>query len=157
MHWLQNYDPFDSPWLSTFVAPLPVVLLLGLLATGRVEAPKAALFGLLAALAAAIFAFTPEARPSAEHGPMAWAQTVLAAAANGAAFGLFPIGWIVLSAIFFYSLTVHAGQFEIVKASVVGLSPDRRIQALLIAFSFGAFLEGAAGFGTPVAISAALM
>src|SRR5207253_4549373 len=70
---------------------------------------------------------------------------------------LFPIGWIVLAAIFFYSLTVEAGQFEIVKHSVTSLSDDRRIQALLIAFSFGAFIEGAAGFGTPVAISAALM
>jgi lactate permease len=82
---------------------------------------------------------------------------MLAAAGNGAAFGLFPIGWIVLAAIFLYSLTVETGQFEIVKHSVAALSDDRRIQALLIAFSFGAFVEGAAGFGTPVAISAALM
>src|SRR5262249_30228045 len=84
-------------------------------------------------------------------------QTMLAAAANGAAFGLFPIGWIVFAAIFLYNLTVETGQFEIVKHSVMGLSSDRRVQALLIAFSFGAFIEGAAGFGTPVAISAALM
>jgi lactate permease len=104
---------------------------------------------------AAIFAFTPEEVESA--GLAGWAQTVLAAAANGAAFGLFPIGWIVFAAIFLYALTVETGQFEIVKHSVVNLSPDRRIQALLIAFSFGAFIEGAAGFGTPVAISAALM
>src|SRR5215468_387964 len=82
---------------------------------------------------------------------------MLAAAGNGAAFGLLPIGWIVLAAIFLYSLTVETGQFEIVKHSVAALSDDRRIQALLIAFSFGAFVEGAAGFGTPVAISAALM
>jgi lactate permease len=81
----------------------------------------------------------------------------VASAVYGACFGLFPIGWIVLAAIFLYSLTVQTGQFEIVKASVVGLSSDRRLQALLIAFSFGAFVEGAAGFGTPVAISAALM
>jgi len=81
----------------------------------------------------------------------------LSSAVFGAGFGLFPIGWIVLAAIFLYSLTVQTGQFEIVKASVVGLSADRRLQALLIAFSFGAFVEGAAGFGTPVAISAALM
>src|SRR6266513_388623 len=82
---------------------------------------------------------------------------MLAAAGNGAAFGLLPIGWIVLSAIFLYNLTVATGQFDIVKYSVATLSDDRRIQALLIAFSFGAFVEGAAGFGTPVAISAALM
>jgi lactate permease len=86
-----------------------------------------------------------------------WAGSMLAAAGNGAAFGLFPIGWIVVAAIFLYSLTVETGQFEIVKHSVTALSDDRRIQALLIAFSFGAFVEGAAGFGTPVAISAALL
>src|SRR5207248_6537925 len=80
-----------------------------------------------------------------------------AAALNGAAFGLLPIGWIVLAALFLYNLTVDTGQFEIVKHSVASLSDDRRLQALLIAFSFGAFVEGAAGFGTPVAISAALM
>jgi lactate permease len=154
MPWTQNYDPFGSPLLSTLVAALPVLLLLGLLATNRVSAPMAALAGLVAALTAAIFAFTPD---SGDGGTAAWAQTMFAAALHGAAFGLFPIGWIVLSAIFFYSLTVVTGQFDIVKASVVGLSPDRRIQAVLIAFSFGAFLEGAAGFGTPVAISAALL
>jgi lactate permease len=87
---------------------------------------------------------------------MPW-QSALAAATHGACFGLFPIGWIVLAAIFLYSLTVETGQFEVVKNSVAGLSADRRLQALLIAFSFGAFVEGAAGFGTPVAISAALM
>jgi lactate permease len=157
MTWLQNYDPFNAPWLSTLVAALPVVLLLGLLATGRVSAQMSALAGLIAALAAAIFAFTPSQAAEMDNGTLAWGQAMLAAATHGAAFGLWPIGWIVLSAIFFYSLTVHTGQFGIVKASVVGLSPDRRIQALLIAFSFGAFLEGAAGFGTPVAISAALM
>src|SRR5262249_33719979 len=83
--------------------------------------------------------------------------TVLAAAGYGAAFGLLPIGWIVLSAIFLYNLTVETGHFETVKRSVLALSDDRRIQALLIAFCFGAFVEGAAGFGTPVAISAALL
>src|SRR5207253_2194622 len=90
-------------------------------------------------------------------GRIAWCGTVLAAAGNGAAFGLLPIGWIVLSAIFLYTLTVETGHFDIVKRSVVALSDDRRIQALLIAFCFGAFVEGAAGFGTPVAISAALL
>ena len=81
----------------------------------------------------------------------------LAAAANGAAFGLFPIGWIVLTAIFVYDITVETGQFNVVKDSIASLAADRRIQALLIAFSFGAFIEGAAGFGTPVAISAAML
>lgn len=153
--WTQNYDPFAWPLLSTVVAGLPVVLLLGILATGRIAAHWAALISLLSAVLAAIFAFAPEETHTL--GTVAWAQTVLAATLYGAAFGLFPIGWIVLSAIFLYALTVESQQFEIVKQSVVGLSADRRMQALLIAFCFGAFIEGAAGFGTPVAISAALM
>jgi lactate permease len=158
MTWTQTYDPFNAPVLSTIVAALPIVLLLGLLATGRVSAPMAALAGLATAVIAAIFAFTPpEVAQTDSGGLTAWAATVLAATGYGAAFGLFPIGWIVLAAIFLYNLTVETGQFEVVKHSVMNLSDDRRIQALLIAFSFGAFIEGAAGFGTPVAISAALM
>jgi lactate permease len=145
MQWTQLYDPLHSPWLSTAVAAIPIVLLLGSLGLLGWSAPRAAALGLVAALGVAIFAYE-----------MPW-QMALNSAVYGACFGLFPIGWIVLAAIFLYSLTVQTGQFEIVKASVVGLSADRRLQALLIAFSFGAFVEGAAGFGTPVAISAALM
>jgi len=145
MPWAQDYNPVGSAWLSTLLAALPIVVLLGALGLLRWPAPRAAFAGLAAALGVAICAY---------HMP--W-QTGLAAAAYGAAVGLFPIGWIVLGAVLLYSLTVEAGQFEKVKWSVASLSPDRRIQALLIAFSFGAFLEGAAGFGTPVAISAALM
>jgi lactate permease len=129
-----------------------MVLLLGLLATGRAPAPLAAFIGLAAAILVAVFAFTPEGGNRA-----GWAGTMLTAAAYGSAFGLFPIGWIVLAAIFLYTLTVETGHFEIVKHSVMALSDDRRLQALLIAFCFGAFIEGAAGFGTPVAISAALL
>jgi lactate permease len=154
--WTQNYDPFGNLWLSTAVAALPVVLLMALLATGRVSAPRAALAGLLCALAVAIFVYLPD-EGTTTPSRLDWSATMLAAAGNGAAFGLLPIGWIVLSAIILYNLTVATGQFEIVKHSVAALSDDRRIQALLIAFSFGAFVEGAAGFGTPVAISAALM
>jgi lactate permease len=114
---------------------------------------------LAAAFLTAVFAYVPEMPDTPSYGARlaAWTPTVLAAAANGAAFGLLPIGWIVLAAIFLYTLTVETGTFEVVKHSVASLSDDRRIQALLIAFSFGAFVEGAAGFGTPVAISAALM
>jgi lactate permease len=156
MHWTQNYDPLGA-W-SAVVAALPIVFLLALLASGRVSAHVAALAGLAAALVAAIVVFTPSETHDNESGGLAgWARTVLAAAGYGAAFGMFPIGWIVLAAIFLYSLTVETGQFEIVKYTVAALSDDRRIQALLIAFSFGAFVEGAAGFGTPVAISAALL
>jgi lactate permease len=145
MPWLQIYDPLNSAFLSTVVAALPIVVLLGLLGWGHVSAHVAAAAGLATALIAAIFVF---------HMP---STIALAAAADGAAYGLFPIGWIVVMAIFLYALTVETGQFEVVKRSVAALSPDRRIQALLIAFSFGAFVEGAAGFGTPVAISSALL
>ena len=155
MHWTQNYDPLNSPLWSPLIAALPVVVLLGLLATNRVSAPMAALAGLVTAWLTAVFVFTPP--EASTTGLMPWAGTMLAAALNGAAFGLLPIGWIVLSAIFLYNLTVETGQFDLVKHSVVSLSGDRRLQALLIAFSFGAFVEGAAGFGTPVAISAALL
>ena len=144
MDWVQVYDPLASPVLSTLLAALPIIALLGLLAAG-LDAPKSALAGLLMALAVAVFGFG-----------MPY-DAALASAAYGACFGLLPIGWIVVAAVFLFHLTVRSGQFEIVKRSVAALSPDRRVQALLIAFCFGTFIEGAAGFGTPVAICAALM
>lgn len=142
--WVQNYDPFGSAWLSPMTAAAPILLLLGLLVIG-ISAPRAALWGLVAAILVAVFAFGMPA------------DAALVAAGYGACFGLMPIGWIVFSAVFLYQLTVCSGQFDVVKRSVAAISPDRRVQALLIAFSFGTFLEGAAGFGTPVAISAALL
>jgi lactate permease len=155
MIWTQNYDPAGSAVVSTLLAALPVVVLLGLLGSGKVSAHWSAVAGLVTAFLLSVLVFVPvEAQQGAR---LEWSQTMLAATIQGALFGLFPIGWIVLAAIFLYSMTVHTGHFEIVKESVVNLSADRRIQALLIAFSFGAFIEGAAGFGTPVAISAALM
>jgi len=158
MTWTQTYDPLGSAILSPLAAAVPVVVLLGLLASGRVRAPVAALAGLSAAVLIAIFVFTPaEARDPADPKYGAWTGTVFAAAGYGAAFGLLPIGWIVLNAVFLYALTVETGAFDVVKRSVLALSDDRRVQALLIAFCFGAFLEGAAGFGTPVAVTAALM
>jgi lactate permease len=144
MEWVQNYNPLSAAWLSTLLAALPIVILLGLLLCG-VSAPRAAMAGLISALAIAIFVFGMRTK------------TAIAAAGLGACFGLMPIGWIVFNAVFLYRLTVRSGQFEVVKRSVAAISPDQRIQALLIAFSFGTFLEGAAGFGTPVAISAALL
>src|SRR5262245_23230179 len=129
MTWTQNYYPFD-PVASTLFAALPVVLLLGLLATGRVSAHLAALAGLLSAVLVAVFVFTPVEVEKPGRGVLDWAGTVLAAAGLGAGFGLFPIGWIVLAAIFLYALTVETGQFEVVKHSVASLSDDRRIQAL---------------------------
>lgn len=142
--WVQVYDPMGSQFGSTIVAALPIVVLLGLLA-GGIDAPKSALAGLLTALGVAVFGFG-----------MPY-ESALASAVYGAGFGLLPIGWIVVSAVFLFHLTVRTGQFEIVKQTVAALSPDRRVQALLIAFCFGTFIEGAAGFGTPVAICAALM
>ena len=144
MDWVQLYDPLDSAWLSTLLAALPIVVLLGLLVIGQ-SAPRAAVVGLIVALLVSMIGFGMPA------------SAAIASAAYGACFGLLPIGWIVLAAVFLFHLTVRAGQFEIVKHSVAAISPDRRMQALLIAFSFGTFIEGAAGFGTPVAISAALM
>jgi lactate permease len=145
MTWTQIYNPLGNLLVSALVASLPVVILLGLLAFFHVRAHLAAIAGLAISL---IVAITVYGMP----GPLA-----LASAVNGAAFGLFPIGWIVLSAIFVYDITVETGKFETVKHTIAGLASDRRIQALLIAFSFGAFIEGAAGFGTPVAISAAML
>ncbi len=143
--WVQQYDPLGNLYLSALVASLPIFILLGLLAYGKVAAHIAALAGLFASMAIAWMVFGMPA-------PLA-----LAAALNGAAYGLFPIGWIVLAAIFGYEIAVATGTFDTLKRSIATLSDDRRIQVLLIAFSFGAFIEGAAGFGTPVAISAAML
>jgi lactate permease len=143
--WVQTYDPLGSPWLSTAAAALPIVLLLAALGLLEWRAHRAALLGLLAALGVSVFVFGMPAR------------TAAATAVYGAAYGFLPIGWIVLNAVFLYSLTVETGQFDVLKSSVGHLSSDRRIQALLVAFSFGAFLEGASGFGTPVAICSALL
>ncbi len=145
MGWVQIYDPLGNAWLSTLAAAVPILLLLGTLAVLEWRAQWAALTGLVSALLVSIVVY---GMPT---------QTALATAVYGACYGLFPIGWIILNAVFLYSLTVETGQFEIVKRSVASLSADRRVQALLIAFSFGAFIEGAAGFGTPVAITAALL
>lgn len=145
MTWSQTYAPLGDVFVSALVAAFPVVVLLGLLAFFHARAHLAALAGLVSAWLVAVFVFGMPA-------PLA-----TAAAGYGAAYGLFPIGWIVLNAIFVYDVTVKTGQFEIVKRTIAGLGDDRRIQALLIAFSFGAFIEGAAGFGTPVAISGAML
>ena len=145
MTWTQAYFPLGNLYLSALVAAIPVIVLLGALAFFHVKAHIAALLGLASALLIALFVYGMPA------------QMAFAAAANGAAFGLFPIGWIVLNAIFVYDITVATGQFEVVKQTIAGLASDRRIQVLLIGFSFGAFIEGAAGFGTPVAICAAML
>ncbi|HYL05996.1 MAG TPA: L-lactate permease [Thermoanaerobaculia bacterium] len=144
--WNQVYTPVQGNLLlSALVAALPVVVLLGLLAFAHVRAHWAALLGLATSLAIAIFVYGMPA------------QLAIAAAGNGAAFGLLPIGWIILGAIFVYDITVESGDFEVMKHTIAGLASDRRIQLLLVGFSFGAFIEGASGFGTPVAICGAML
>ena len=143
--WTQNYDPLQDWRLSTAAAAVPVLVLLVLLAIGRLSAWKAALTALLSACCVAWLIFKMPA-------PM-----LLSSVAVGLVFALMRIVWLIVAAVFLYEITVTTGQFEIMKASVARLSADRRLQAVLVAFCFGAFIEGAAGFGAPVAISAAFL
>ncbi len=144
--WQPNFTPVSGSLpLSALVAALPILVLLLLLGVMRKPSRMASLIGLATAmLVAATFYGMPAGR-------------LLAAATNGAAFGLFPIGWVVFAAILLYRVTVESGKFEILKDSVGNLTGDPRLQALLIAFAFGAFVEGAAGFGTPVAVAGAML
>jgi len=144
--WPQTYDPVaGSLGISALVAALPIFVLLLLLGVLRKPAWIASLCGLAAAAIVALFVY---------HMPV---SMVVSSALYGAANGLLPIGWIVFTAILLYRLTVETGKFEIIKDSIGSLTGDQRVQALLIAFAFGAFIEGAAGFGTPVAVAAAML
>jgi lactate permease len=145
MTWTQAYDPFGRWWLSTAVAALPIIVLFGLLAVLRVRPHRAALAGAGVAVCAASLAFG-----------MPWSLSA-ASFLYGAAFGLLKIAWIVVAAVFLYDVSVRTGQFEVMKESVASITPDRRLQVLLVAFCFGALIEGAAGFGAPVAIAGAFM
>lgn len=145
MVWQQNYDPFNNIILSCLVASIPVIVMLVLLGFMHMKAHYAAGLGLLSALIISIFVFGMPA------------QTAGLAAGYGAAFGLLPIGWIVLNIIFLHQLTEEDGSFKVLQHSLSNITDDRRLQLLLIAFAFGAFFEGAAGFGTPVAVTAALL
>src|SRR5690349_22767883 len=143
--WNQHYDPLNSQVLSTIAAALPVVTLLVLIASNKVKAHIAAVIALIVANLVAIFIFTMPAGLS------------IRASILGAVTGFFPIGWIVLNVIYLYRLTVEKGLFETLQNTIGGVTNDRRLQLLLIAFSFGAFFEGAAGFGTPVAVTGAIL
>jgi L-lactate transport len=144
--WPQSYTPIaDSLPISAIVAGLPIITMLVLLGIFRKPAWIASLAGVVVAALVALFAY-------GMPGSM-----VVSSALYGAAYGLLPIGWIVFTAILLYRLTVETGNFEIIKDSIASLTGDRRLQALLIAFAFGAFLEGAAGFGTPVAVASAML
>jgi len=145
MHWTQIYDPFGHWWLSTLVATLPILVLFGLLAGLKVKPHWCAIAGAATAVLVAVVFFKM--------------PLILAASSfgYGVAFGLLKIAWIVLAAVYLYDISVETGQFEIMKESVAGITADRRLQVLLVAFCFGAFIEGAAGFGAPVAIAGAFM
>ncbi len=143
--WAQGYDPFGRWWLSALCAALPVVVLLSTLAIFRLKAHHAAFLGLVTAIAIASGVF---------HMPIRMASIT---AIYGALYGLFPIGWIILNVIFLYRMTLATGRFKVLQQSMTGITQDTRLQLLLIAFSFGAFFEGASGFGTPVAVTAALL
>jgi lactate permease len=145
MHWIQIYDPFGHWWLSTLVAGLPIIVLFSLLAGFKVKPHWCAIAGALTAMAVAILFFKM---------PLTLAVISFG---YGVAFGLLKIAWIVLAAVYLYDISVETGQFEIMKESIAGITADRRLQVLLVAFCFGAFIEGAAGFGAPVAIAGAFM
>lgn len=145
MTWTQVYDPFGHWWLSTLVAAIPILVLLTLLAGFRVRPHLCAMAGAAAAIIIAIVAFGMPPR------------LAVVSFLYGGAFGFLKIVWIVIAAVFLYDISVDTGQFEIMKQSIAAITPDRRLQVLLVAFAFGAFLEGAAGFGAPVAIAGAFM
>ena len=143
--WNQIYNPLGNAALSTIAAALPVVTLLVLIASGKVKAHLAAIIALIVANIITIFVFTMPADMS------------IRASLLGVVVGFFPIGWIVLNVIFLYRITVETGRFELLQRAIGGVTTDRRLQLLLIAFAFGAFFEGASGFGTPVAITGAVL
>jgi lactate permease len=145
MPWSQVYDPLGHPWLSTLFASLPIVILLGALAIAKIKAHTAALIALATSILTAIVVFGMPLK-------MAFGSLLF-----GAFYGLFPIGWIILNVIFLYHLTKEKGLFDVLRQSITGLTQDSRLQLLLVAFSFGAFFEGASGFGTPVAVTGALL
>lgn len=144
MKWIQLIDPLNNVALSAMVAAIPVIFIFWAL----IKKMKGYLASLLTVVLSIILAIVIYGMP---------AKLALLSAFHGALYGLFPIGWIIIGAVFLFNLTVKSGQFEIIKNFMASVTPDRRLQALLIAFSFGAFLEGAAGFGAPVAISAAML
>jgi L-lactate transport len=143
--WQQIYDPFGNLWLSALVAAIPIIFFFIALAFLRMKGHIAGTITVLLSLGVAVFAYGMPV------------DMALASAGYGFFYGLWPIAWIIVTAVFLYKVTVKTGQFDIIRASVVSLTEDQRLQMLLVGFSFGAFLEGAAGFGAPVAITAALL
>src|ERR1700741_1964479 len=145
MTWKQILDPFNNLTVSAIVAAVPVAFIFWALIIKKMKGYIASLLATIMALLIAIIIYKMPVK------------LALLSTANGALYGLFPICWIVITAVFLFNITVKSGQFEIIKHFLASITNDRRIQALLIAFSFGAFLEGTAGFGAPVAITAAML
>lgn len=145
MTWKQVIDPFDNLVLSAIVALIPIAFIFWALIIRKMKGYKASLIATVLAILIAIVIYGMPVK------------LALLATVHGALYGLFPICWIVITAVFLFNLTVKSGQFEIIKHSLASITSDRRLQALLIAFSFGSFLEGTAGFGAPVAITAAML
>ena len=145
MVWKQIIDPFNNILLSALVAVIPILFIFWALIIKKMKGYVASMIAISIAsvLAVLVYKMPPE--------------LALLSAANGAVYGLFPICWIVISAVFLFNITVASGKFEVIKYFMASLTSDRRLQALLIAFSFGSFLEGTAGFGAPVAITAAML
>ena len=143
--WNQQYDPFGNIWISALIAAIPLLIMMIGIGFLHVKAHYAALLGLAASLGIAMTSF---GMPGSIAG---------SAALYGAAFGLLPIGWLILNVLFLYRLTEEKGLFKVLQDNIAGITDDRRIQLLLIAFCFGAFFEGCAGFGAPVAITAAML
>ena len=145
MVWKQVIDPFNQIWLSALVAALPILFIFWALIIRKMKGYRASLIAIGIAMVIAIVVYGMPVK------------LALLSAAHGALYGLFPICWLVIMAVFLFNITVKSGQFEIIKQFMASITSDRRLQALLIAFSFGAFLEGTAGFGAPVAITAAML
>ena len=143
--WAQVYDPIGNLWLSSLIALIPIAFFFIALAVLRMKGHVAGTITVLLALAVAILFYQMPV-------PMA-----LASAGYGFLYGLWPIAWIIVAAVFLYKITVKTGQFDIIRSSILSITEDQRLQMLLVGFAFGAFLEGAAGFGAPVAITAALL
>nr|WP_310616577.1 L-lactate permease [Pantoea cypripedii] len=143
--WQQNYDPLDNIWLSSLVAVIPIVFFFFALIKLKLKGYQAGTATVVLALLVALLLYGM---------PVGQA---LASVVYGFLYGLWPIAWIIVAAVFVYKISVKTGQFDIIRASILSITPDQRLQMLIVGFSFGAFLEGAAGFGAPVAITAALL
>ena len=144
-HWQQVYDPMGNIWLSSIVALIPIIFFFFALAIFRMKGSVAGTITVVLAVLVALFAYDMPAT-------MAFASVVY-----GFFYGLWPISWIIIGAVFLYKVSVKTGQFNIIRSSILSVTEDQRLQMLLVGFSFGTFLEGAAGFGAPVAITAALL